>query len=84
MPAPTDPQPTDPPVTALYGDANDDGNVDMLDVLLIRKKIAKQPVTLNQVNSDVTHDNSVDMLDVLKIRKKIAKQPVDLSRPGNV
>ena len=83
-PAPTDPQPTDPPVTAKYGDANDDGNVDMLDVLLIRKKIAKQPVTLNQVNSDVTHDNSVDMLDVLKIRKKIAKQPVDLSRPGNV
>lgn len=83
-PQPTDPQPTDPPATVVYGDANGDGNVDMLDVLLIRKKIAKQPVTLNEVNSDVTHEGTIDMLDVLKIRKKIAKQPVDLSRPGNV
>ncbi|MGN0114169.1 MAG: dockerin type I repeat-containing protein, partial [Acutalibacteraceae bacterium] len=84
-PQPTDPQPTDPPTTGVvYGDANEDGNVNMLDVLLIRKYIAKQPVTPNLVNSDVTHDGNVNMIDVLKIRKFIAKQPVDLSRPGNV
>ena len=61
-----------------YGDANCDGNIDMLDVLLIRKYIAKQPVTIDFTVSDVTCDNSVDMLDVLLIRKYIAKQPVHL------
>ncbi|MEE1018518.1 MAG: dockerin type I domain-containing protein, partial [Acutalibacteraceae bacterium] len=61
-----------------YGDANGDGNVDMLDVLLIRKYIAKQPVTIDLTVSDVTCDDSVDMLDVLLIRKYIAKQPVTL------
>ncbi|MGN0114865.1 MAG: dockerin type I domain-containing protein [Acutalibacteraceae bacterium] len=86
-PDPTEPdptKPTDPPATALFGDANEDGNINMLDVLLIRKYIAKQPVTPNLVNSDVTHEGSVNMIDVLKIRKYIAKQPVDLSRVGNV
>lgn len=62
----------------VYGDANGDGNVDMLDVLLIRKYIAKQPITIDLTVSDVTCDDSVDMLDVLLIRKYIAKQPVTL------
>ena len=50
----------------------------MLDVLLIRKYIAKQPVKPNLTASEVTCDNSIDMLDVLLIRKYIAKQPVTL------
>lgn len=66
--------------TTVYGDANGDGTINMLDVLLIRKYIAKQPITLNFDASDVTHDGNVNMLDILKIRKYIAKQPVDLSK----
>ena len=65
-----------------YGDANNDGVIDMLDVLLIRKYIAKQPVTLNLDAADVTSDGVVDMLDVLLIRKYIAKQPVELGPKG--
>ena len=65
-------------LTADFGDANCDGNIDMLDVLLIRKYIAKQPVALDTVIADVTCDDNVDMLDVLLIRKYIAKQPVHL------
>ena len=61
-----------------YGDANCDGNIDMLDVLLIRKYIAKQPIELDTNIADVTCDDSVDMLDVLLIRKYIAKQLVHL------
>lgn len=73
-PAPTGPS------TVKYGDADGNGAINMLDVLLIRKYIAKQPVTPNLEASDVTHEGAVNMLDVLKIRKFIAKQPVDLSK----
>lgn len=62
----------------IYGDSNMDGRVDMLDVLLIRKYIAKQPVMPDLTVTDVNDDGSIDMLDVLLIRKYIAKQPVIL------
>ena len=66
-----------------YGDANNDGAINMLDVLLIRKYIAKQPVTIDIVAADVTDDSKVNMLDVLLIRKYIAKQPVMLGPKPN-
>lgn len=69
---------TDDPTAIKYGDVNGDGNIDMLDVLLIRKYIAKQPIALDIKIADVTCDGYVDMLDVLLIRKYIAKQPVSL------
>ena len=65
--------------SVVYGDADGNCAINMLDVLLIRKYIAKQPVSLNITACDVTHDNVINMLDVLKIRKYIAKQPVDLA-----
>ena len=65
-----------------YGDANGDGNIDMRDVLLIRKHIAKQPIELSLDASDVTVDGAVDMRDVLLIRKYIAKHPVTLGPKG--
>lgn len=52
-----------------YGDANDDGTVDMKDVLAVRKFIAKLPTTLIKEKADVNVDNDVDMKDVLAIRK---------------
>lgn len=68
--------------SVIYGDADGDGEINMLDVLLIRKFIAKQPVTPDITAADVTHDGALDMLDVLKIRKYIAKQPIDLANAG--
>ncbi|MEE1018044.1 MAG: dockerin type I repeat-containing protein, partial [Acutalibacteraceae bacterium] len=61
---------------------NNDGNIDMLDVLLIRKYIAKQPVEINADAANVVSDANIDMLDVLLIRKYIAKQPVELGPKG--
>ena len=61
-----------------YGDADGNGAINMLDVLLIRKYIAKQPVALDTIVADVNCDNAVNMLDALLIRKFIAKQPVTL------
>lgn len=62
----------------LYGDADGNGDVNMLDVLEIRKYIARQPVNINRTASDVDLDGSISMLDVLYIRKYIAKQPIIL------
>ena len=58
----------------VYGDANRDTNVDMKDVLLIRKFIAHlvQDEDINFPAADVNFDGSVDMKDVLLIRKFIA------------
>ena len=67
-----------PKVKYIYGDADGNGAINMLDVLLIRKYIAKQPVALDTIAADVTCDNAVNMLDALLIRKFIAKQPVTL------
>lgn len=72
----------DLPSSGIYGDANGDGAINMLDVLLIRKYIAKQPVTLDLDAAEVTCDGSINMLDVLLIRKFIAKQPVVLGPQG--
>lgn len=69
-------------ISFVYGDADGDGKINMLDVLLIRKYIAKQPVTPDITACDVTHDSVINMLDVLKIRKFIAKHPVDLATAG--
>ena len=58
----------------LYGDANRDGNVDMKDVLIIRKYIAHliKEEDINFPAADVNFDGSVDMKDVLLIRKFIS------------
>ncbi len=57
---------------SLLGDANDDGFVNMKDVLLMRKALSGMSVSLNAVNADVNVDNAVNMKDVLAIRKFLA------------
>ncbi len=65
--------PTEPGVLPLYGDANEDGAVNMKDVLLMRKYVAEIPVTLNFANSDVNADDAVNMKDILSVRKFVAE-----------
>ena len=63
----------DVPGDILYGDANDDGKVDMKDVLAIRKVLAGiQMKVENEVNADANADGKLDMKDVLAIRKYLA------------
>lgn len=61
-------------ITVIYGDANDDTNVDMKDVLVIRKYIASLigESQINLANADANGDTSVDMKDVLIVRKFIS------------
>ena len=55
-----------------YGDVNGDGEVNMKDVLVIRKSIAGQDVLIDQIAADVDGDGQINMKDVLLIRKFIA------------
>lgn len=54
------------------GDANNDGLVNMKDVLTIRKYIAGIDVTINLHNADANLDDAVNLKDVLLIRKYLA------------
>ncbi len=54
------------------GDANDDGAVNMKDVLVLRKIIADIAVEYNEMNADVNGDGEINMKDVLVVRKYLA------------
>ncbi len=84
---PTEPQPTEtgteptatgtePTATGaeetMLGDANGDGDVNMKDVLLMRKYLAEMDVEYNAQNADVNSDGDVNMKDVLMLRKFLA------------
>ncbi len=60
----------------LVGDANDDGKIDMKDVLTVRKYLAQMEVKIDVAKADATGDGKVDMKDVLTLRKTIAGIPV--------
>ena len=67
-------------VNIKYGDVNGDGKVTAADVLLIRKSIAGQNVTLNKTAADVNCDDKLTAADVLLVRKFIAGQNVTLGK----
>ena len=75
-PTATEPTAAEPTETAaetvLLGDANDDGAVNMKDVLTMRKYIASMDTTINLKNADVNCDSSVNLKDVLLVRKQLA------------
>ncbi len=56
-----------------YGDANDDGLVNMKDVLTIRKHLATIEVKIDLAKADANNDGVVDMKDVLVIRKYLVQ-----------
>jgi len=56
----------------LKGDANGDGNVNLLDVAAILKKTAGWDVTVTKFSSDFTEDGKLNLLDASGVMKKIA------------
>ena len=70
MREPTTAPKTNPTVTA--GDVNNDGAVNMKDVLILRKHLAGIEVEMNANAADMNADGAVNMKDVLALRKKLA------------
>ena len=64
--------PDDPANFGTPGDANGDGEVSILDVLIIRQYMAGWGVDINLSNADVNGDGKVDILDVLLLRQYLA------------
>lgn len=56
----------------LYGDANDDGAINMKDVLTERKYLADLPVVLSKTLGDCNGDGAINMKDVLILRQYLA------------
>jgi len=61
----------------IKGDVTGDGKVNLADVSLILKKIAKWDVTMIDAAADVTGDGKTNLADVSLILKKIAKWDVE-------
>ena len=77
-PTPTpSPTPTNPPVR-LPGDANEDGEVDIYDALVILRYAAGQEVTICLYNADVNDDDQADILDAILILQQGAGWNVEL------
>lgn len=73
--APTDPPaPTEPPVETVYGDADDDGDVTILDVTYIQRYEANiaLPTPLNEKNADVDADDDVTIIDATLVQRYVA------------
>ena len=58
------------------GDVNFDGKVDLLDLLVFRKHLAKQRVTACCFASDVNGDKMVDVEDLVLLKQYLAKYNV--------
>ena len=73
-PVVTEPSETKPstPVVLLYGDANADNEINMKDVLTLRKYLAGMEVEINMTLADANGDDEINMKDVLALRKYLA------------
>ena len=62
------------------GDCNNDAKINMADVLILRKYLAKWNVVINTANADCNADTKINMADVLLLRKYLAKWDVVLGK----
>ncbi|MBE6051821.1 MAG: endo-1,4-beta-xylanase [Clostridium sp.] len=69
------------PINILYGDVNEDGKVNVKDLLTIKEYVAGVDVKINTKNADVNGDKKVDLFDTILIqqylKKVIVKFPVE-------
>lgn len=74
---PDEPFPTDPSIV-IYGDCNGDEEINLLDLLCMRKYLAKWNITIDENAADCNCDSKVNILDLILMRKYLAKWNVVL------
>lgn len=73
--------PTTEPTTAapvVYGDCNSDDEINLLDLIAIRKHLAKWNTVIDEKAADCNADGNVDLLDLILMRKYLTKWDVKL------
>ena len=61
-----------PRLEILYGDANGDGQINALDLILMRQHLAGWNVTVDATAADVTGDGRCNALDLIRLRQYLA------------
>ena len=64
----------------VYGDLNSDGKVNLLDLIALRKYVAKWNMSFNEKAADCNADGKVNILDLILLRKHLAKWNVQLGK----
>ena len=64
--------------TVKYGDVNGDGKITLLDLIAMRKHLAKWSVKIDTAAADCNADGKVNLLDLILMRKYLAKWNVVL------
>lgn len=62
----------------ISGDVNNDGAVDVFDILRLKKYLAEMDVDIHEKQSDVDASGEVDVLDLILLRKYLAGMNVTL------
>lgn len=56
-----------------YGDLNSDGNVNLVDLITMRKYLAKMSVKIDEEAADVNLDSKINLVDLIMIRKVLTR-----------
>ena len=65
-------------ISYVSGDMNEDGAVDGLDLIRLKKHLAGWEVEINEKAADMNGDGAVDGLDLIRIKKYLAGWEVEL------
>ena len=63
-----------------YGDLNSDDKINLLDLIAMRKYLAKWNVTVDTAAADCNADDKINLLDLILLRKYLAKWNVTLGK----